>query len=531
MSLDPATIGRYRILGTLGEGGMGVVYLADDPLLKRSLAIKVVRSGVERSEVLARFRREAEISARLSHPNLITIFDVGEEPGRGPFLAMELVDGDSLAELIRTRAFAQPEAYPRALGLLLQAMEALETVHRAGIVHRDVKPENFLVSSEGRLKLMDFGIARGEGLRITTTAAFMGTPGYAAPELLTGGEPSEATDRWSLALIACEMLTGRNPFEADSVGAVLYRIVHSEPDFPRDMAPALREVFVRALSKDPAVRHRDLRAFLDDLVRALPIPEGTRQGLRLHLDAPPAGAPRTAFGPSTSELKTVALRRRRGLWAGSAAAGLGAAGLAAWAFWPSRPEARLVDVYSDPPGASILLDREKVGVTPLKGLDVRGREGILTADLEGYNRFVHKLLPDERAVRFRMVLGPWAVAVNTDPPGAAASLDGAFAGNTPIPRLEVPAEGSHTLRLSRPGFLPWTAILERGKPLPDPIPLQKAPARTPPSQGADAQGGKAPTAADSPEPAPGGPSQGPEKEGKVKRFFRNLFGKQEKKGS
>ncbi len=522
MSLDPATIGRYRILGTLGEGGMGVVYLADDPLLKRSLAIKVVRGGVERLEVLARFRREAEISARLSHPNLITIFDVGEEPGFGPFLAMEFVDGDSLAELIRTRAFSQPEAYPRALGLLLQAMDALETVHRAGIVHRDVKPENFLVSSDGRLKLMDFGIARGEGLKITTTAAFMGTPGYAAPELLTGGEPSEATDRWSLALIACEMLTGRNPFEADSVGAVLYRIVHSEPWFPEDLDPALRSVFARALAKDPAARHPDLRTFLDELVRALPIPEATRQGLRLHLDAPPAGAPRTSLGPTTSELKTVALRRRKGLWAGAAAGGLAAAGLATWLLWPSKPATRLVDVYSDPPGATILLDRERVGVTPLKGLDVRGREGILTAELEGYNRFVHKLLPDEQAVRFRMALGPWSVAVNTDPPGAAATLDGVFAGNTPIPKLELPAEGSHTLRLTRPGYLPWSAILERGRPLPDPIPLQKAPAAPAAKVAPPAPKAGQPKAAD-PDAKPA--------EGKVKTFFRNLFGRKGKKES
>jgi serine/threonine-protein kinase len=524
MSLDPATIGRYRILGTLGEGGMGVVYLADDPLLKRSLAIKVVRNGVERSEVLARFRREAEISARLSHPNLITIFDVGEEPGFGPFLAMEFVDGDSLAELIRTRAFTQPEAFPRALGLLLQAMDALETVHRAGIVHRDVKPENFLVSAEGRLKLMDFGIARGEGLKITTTAAFMGTPGYAAPELLTGGEPSEASDRWALALIACEMLTGRNPFEGDTVGAVLYRIVHTEPAFPGDMDPELRAVFARALAKEPADRHPDLRAFLDDLVRALPIPEATRQGLRLHLDAPPAGAPRTSPGPTTSELKTVALRRRRGLWTGLVAAALAASGLVAWVLWPSPPPPRLVDIYSDPPGARILLDRDPVGVTPLKGVPVDGKEGILTAELPGYNRFVHKLQPDEKAVRFNLSLGPWSLAVNTDPPGATATLDGVFAGNTPIPKLEVPAEGSHTLRLTRPGYLPWTALLERGKPLPDPVPLQKAPASGLPKPPA-------------PKAAPAGKAEeakaveGKPEDGKVKKFFRNLFGKKDKKES
>lgn len=529
MTLDPATIGRYRVLGALGEGGMGMVYLADDPLLKRSLAIKVVRSGLEKAEVLARFRREAEISARLSHPNLITIFDVGEEPGLGPFLAMEFVDGDNLAELIRTRAFAQPEAYPRALGLLLQAMDALETVHRASIIHRDLKPENFLVSTEGRLKLMDFGIARGEGLRITTTAAFMGTPGYAAPELLTGGQPTEASDRWALALIAFEMLIGRSPFEGDSVGAVLYRIVHSEPSLPGDLDPALVQVFQRAFHKDPGLRHPDARAFMDELVRALPIPETTRQGLRMHLDAPTASAPRTIFGHSTSEMRTVAIRRRRGLWLGLGALLLAGAAAAAWLGLPREAPKRFVQVLSIPPGATITYDRVKVGVTPLEKLEITGGEGILTAELEGYNRFVHKLQPDEGAVRFNLVLGPYPLVVNTDPPGAAAALDGVFAGSTPIPRLEVPAEGSHTLRLTRPGYLPWTAILERGKPLPNPIPLQKAAAR--PAQ--PAREGSGPSdAATLAEPPAQEPPKAPAKEdGKVKRFFRNLFGTKDKKGS
>lgn len=527
MTLDPTTIGRYRVLGALGEGGMGMVYLADDPLLKRSLAIKVVRGGVEKAEVLARFRREAEISARLSHPNLITIFDVGEEPGVGPFLAMELVDGDSLSELIRTKAFTQPEAYPRALGLLLQAMEALETVHRAGIVHRDIKPENFLVSAEGRLKLMDFGIARGEGLRITTTSAFMGTPGYAAPELLTGGEPSEASDRWALALIAFEMLTGRSPFDGDSVGAVLYKIVHSEPYLPEELEPSLRKVFQRAFHKDPAQRHPDLRTFMDELVRALPIPEATRQGLRMHLDAPTASAPRTTLGRSTSELQTVALRRKRGLRAGLAALALAGAGLAAWLALPRGGPKRVVQVLSIPPGATISLDRVKVGVTPIEALDVTGRAGLLTAELEGYAPFVHKLQPDEKAVRFNLALGPYALAVNTEPPGASASLDGVFAGSTPLPRLEVPSQGAHTLKLTRPGYLPWTAILERGKPLPDPIPLQKAPVR-PAAPVRAAAPVEPPAEAPGPEIAqPAVPK--PKEDGKVKRFFRNLFGKKEKK--
>jgi len=531
MPLDPTTIGRYRVLGTLGEGGMGTVYLADDPLLKRSLAIKVVRSGLEKAEVLARFRREAEISARLSHPNLITIFDVGEEPGLGPFLAMEFVDGDSLAELIATKALCQPEAYPRALGLLLQAMEAVETVHKAGIVHRDIKPENFLVSSEGRLKLMDFGIARGDGLKITTTAAFMGTPSYAAPELLTGGQPTEASDRWAVALIAFEMLTGRSPFGADSMGAVLYKIVHAEPHLPEDLDPALRAVFSKALHKEPAQRHANLRGFMDELVRALPIPEATRQGLRMHLDAPTASAPRTIFGHTTSELRTVSLRRSRGLWAALAvllAVGAGAG----WLTLRPSPR-RLVAILSDPPGATISLDDVKVGITPIAALDVTDSHGLLTADLAGYNRFVHKLQPDENGIRFKLTPGPYEVAVRTEPPGAEALLNGVSAGSTPIPRLMVPAEGSHSLRLIRPGYLPWSALLERGKPLPDPIPLQAAPAKAAPAARPLLPASKPvprPAEEAEPEAAQAPPEAPPKEPGKVRQFFKKLFGKERKEG-
>jgi hypothetical protein len=175
-------------------------------------------------------------------------------------------------------------------------------------------------------------------------------------------------------------------------------------------------------------------------------------------------------------------------------------------------------VLSNPPGARITLDGAPAGVTPLEALDVTGREGILTAELEGYHRFVHKLQPGERAVRFNLTLGAYTVSVNTDPPGASAHLNGAFVGSTPIPRLEVPAEGSHTLRITRPGYLPWTAILERDKPLPDPIPLQKAPRAADKARPAAEAAGEAPTKGTAKEGAKDG-------DGKVKRFFRNLFGK------
>jgi serine/threonine-protein kinase len=266
MAQEPATIGRYQVIHALGHGAMGTVYLAQDPLLKRKLAIKVVReSGAEKDTALARFQREAEISARLNDPNIITIYDVGVDPEAGPFLAMEFIDGSSLASLIHEGSLDAE----KALALLMQCAKALVAAESAGIVHRDVKPENILVSSDGRLKLMDFGIARGGEQRLTSAGMMVGTPAYSAPELLRGADASSATDRFAFAVTAFEMFSGgRLPHPGDSLASTLYHIVHEPPAIPDDMDPAMARVFLKALNRDPAQRYPDLRSFLEDLALA-----------------------------------------------------------------------------------------------------------------------------------------------------------------------------------------------------------------------------------------------------------------------
>jgi serine/threonine-protein kinase len=263
MPQDPANIGRYQVIHALGHGAMGTVYLAQDPLLKRKLAIKVVRdSGAERDTALQRFQREAEISARLNDPNIITIYDVGVDPEAGPFLAMEYVDGRSLASIIHEGSLDAE----KALGLLMQCAKALVAAESAGIVHRDVKPENILVGQDGRLKLMDFGIARGGETRLTSAGMMVGTPAYSAPELLRGADASSATDRFAFAVTAFEMFSGgRLPHPGDSLASTLYHIVHEPPAIPEDMEPDMARVFEKALHRDPAQRYPDLRAFLADL--------------------------------------------------------------------------------------------------------------------------------------------------------------------------------------------------------------------------------------------------------------------------
>jgi len=276
---DPLEIGRYKVQRRLGQGAMGLVYLAFDPLLMRLVAIKIMRNARgDNSQVQARFQREAVISAKLNHPHIITVFDVGDDRACGPFMAMEYVDGASLADLIK-----EPLPIETGLRLLLQTMSALSASEAAGIAHRDIKPHNILVSREWRAKLMDFGIAHADETHLTQAGLIIGTPLYTAPEVLTGTEASPVSDRYSFAVTAFEVITGTLPYQAKSVGTLVYRIVHSEPEFPESLSPALREIFLKALAKRPENRYPDSFQLLEALIAALDLTEDHRIRLQSHL--------------------------------------------------------------------------------------------------------------------------------------------------------------------------------------------------------------------------------------------------------
>jgi serine/threonine-protein kinase len=300
---DPKTIGRYQVLRPIGQGGMGTVYLAEDPYLKRRVAIKVVRvTGNARHLAMLRFRGEAEISAQLNHPNLVTIFDVGVEEDLGPFLAMEYVEGKSLGKHIREKDLD----LETSVRILIQAMRALRAAHRCAIVHRDVKPDNILLSEEGRAKLMDFGIARSLGhmstnpepvdsplldqatpagyaqtlaLRLTSTGDFLGSPAYAPPEVLKGGVGTPASDRYSFAATAFELLTGELPHPGEGLTEIIIHILKEPIALPPLLAPRLGAVFQRALAADPDDRYNTLPEFMEELIDALPGPASMRARL------------------------------------------------------------------------------------------------------------------------------------------------------------------------------------------------------------------------------------------------------------
>jgi serine/threonine-protein kinase len=206
----PARVGRYEVVERLGTGGMGVVYLATDPLLRRTVAVKVL--PVENDELRERFAREGRSAAALRHNNIVTIYDVGEDQGH-PFIAMEFIDGESMAEMIRRRA---PLTMPRRLQLMSELCAGLGYAHRNGIVHRDIKPANLMITSEGGLKILDFGLARliAEPTlgALSGVATLLGTPHYLAPEQIAGAPADHASDIFSVGLVLYEFVSYRRAF-------------------------------------------------------------------------------------------------------------------------------------------------------------------------------------------------------------------------------------------------------------------------------------------------------------------------------
>ena len=256
---------RYRLGGEIGQGGMAVVYRAQDERLSRPVAIKQMRSQLATDPTfLARFRREAQAVANLSHPNLAAVYDSGEVGGV-PYIVMEYVDGDNLKTRIAAEA---PLSTEQAISLKIQICEGVGAAHRAGLVHRDLKPQNILLTRTGQVKVADFGIARSLSKAVTSTTQtgqVWGTAQYIAPEQASGQSVLPATDVYSLGIILYEMLTGRLPFEGDNPVALAMQHVQAEPRPMRQFNPAipvgLEAIVAKAMAKRPDARYPDADAF------------------------------------------------------------------------------------------------------------------------------------------------------------------------------------------------------------------------------------------------------------------------------
>src|SRR5215207_8872796 len=274
----PSVLGeRYQIGGVLGRGGMAEVHRGRDLRLNREVAVKVLRSDLARDPSFqVRFRREAQAAASLNHPAIVAVYDTGEDrgpTGNTPYIVMEYVEGDTLRDVLRREGPLPPE---RAMSLAADVCGALDFSHRNGIVHRDVKPGNVMITPQGSVKVMDFGIARAvsdSAATMTSTAAVIGTAQYLSPEQARGESVDARSDVYSLGCMLYEFVTGAPPFTGDSPVAVAYQHVREDPKLPSSInpqiPPELDAILLKAMSKNPANRYQSAAEMRNDLLRAL----------------------------------------------------------------------------------------------------------------------------------------------------------------------------------------------------------------------------------------------------------------------
>jgi serine/threonine protein kinase len=293
------TLGRYELITELGKGAMGTVYKAHDPLLDRTIAIKTINISGDEPEVAeyeARFYQEAKVAGRLNHRNIITIYDVATSDDM-PYLAMELLEGYELGRLLGT---GQPLPVAHALDIAAQVADGLAYAHAHGVVHRDIKPPNIMVTPDGLVKIADFGIARMRSAeRGGEYAPVLGSPRYMSPEQVLRKRAEQRSDIFSLGVVLYEMLTGAPPFTGADLNAILFQIVNLVPPAPSTVSSAIPEmvdfVVAKALSKAPDDRYPDAQQLADDLRQC-----------RKHLEAPAPLSSLDIFKPSVTRLDPYA---------------------------------------------------------------------------------------------------------------------------------------------------------------------------------------------------------------------------------
>ncbi|MCX6637841.1 MAG: serine/threonine-protein kinase, partial [Acidobacteria bacterium] len=277
-------VGRYEITDELGRGGMGVVYRAVDTTIGRTVAVKVVRlseSGtpVEGHNLRERLVREARAAGTLSHPNIVAVYDFGQE-GDTAYIVMEFIHGRTLEAILAESVPHPPEEW--SLAILGDVARGLDYAHAHGVFHRDVKPANIMVQEDGGVKIADFGIAKvawTTAMTLTTTGVVVGSPHYMAPEQLQGAPITGRTDQFALAGLAYTLLTGRKPFEAETLASLLSKILHQYPTPAQTLNPLLRaevqDVLRKAMDKDPAQRFASCAEFVEGLKAAHKSPAPT----------------------------------------------------------------------------------------------------------------------------------------------------------------------------------------------------------------------------------------------------------------
>ena len=362
MASEPRThLGKYQLVGVVGEGAMGVVHKAFDPVLNRTLAIKVMSSVIGSDEQLReRFLREARAAGSLQHPNVITIFDFGEI-SEHLFIAMEFVEGYDLAEIVSKRV---PLAIEAKLDILIDTLNGLGYAHSHGVVHRDIKPANIRVTVDGRAKLMDFGIAHLSASDLTKSGEMIGTPQYMAPEQVTGDPITPASDIFSLGCVGYELFSNVRPFDGETLHAVLFNIVSHDPPPLSSLVPSLPadldDLFSSALAKDPKKRFESAAAMSRALLHVRQVVAPRRDSASVILRDAERSAARAGALPSTrrrSSTKLIPGGARRLRRVGIAAGAVAVVALGWWAPWkggsPSDADPSEAAALSSPQSAAI----------------------------------------------------------------------------------------------------------------------------------------------------------------------------------
>lgn len=367
--------GRYEIIRELGKGSMGMVYLAHDPSINRDVALKILRPDrVESADFAQRFLKEARAIGRLSHPNIVTVYDVGEDRGT-VFIAMELLEGLPLNQYARAKAFTIDEITD--LGISIAA--SLDYAHGKGIVHRDIKPPNIMIADGGSVKITDFGIAHmedPEATQQTQAGEILGTPNYMSPEQVLGKKVDGRSDLFSLSVILYELIAGTKPFKGENLGSIFNAITTSEPvnlkDMNKDAPEALCSVIMKGLSKDPPQRYQTGREMADalaatgikreDVAKIVPGPE--KKGMKIAAAAIALAVTVVAavvmFTAGGKDKEQVQAQQQK----------------------PVEVEA-VLNVESEPSGAQVFVDGKSRGSSPVKiPLTLGGHEVKLS--LNGY---------------------------------------------------------------------------------------------------------------------------------------------------
>jgi serine/threonine protein kinase len=459
---QPVQVGRYQVQRVLGKGAMGVVYLAYDPQIGRRVALKTVKPAEgarpeELEESRVRFLREARAAGKLLHPNIVTIFDVFEAGGI-LYIAMEYVEGVLLDEYC-TRRNLLPLDQVTHLGV--QALSALDYAHRAGVIHRDIKPGNLMVVEGQSLKVMDFGLARDSGASMSNSGAVIGTPHYMSPEQIQGKTLDGRSDLFSMGVVLYEMLTGERPFQGDTISTVMYRVLNEEPPPVRSLNPkvpeALSQVVRKAMAKSPGERYPSAAALRSALANPEePDPVQTWVNLERpsvpHTQAHPDAPYLPPITAKERASKRHTLSRKYGRFAILAVLIVAGAylGITRYVEYRGSKSAPIqpppsqevlpvaLEVDTVPPGAQLFLDGAPVDAVTLAPNDsrshaVEARLGCMSAKAQVTGASTREKLT------LTLAPGPSQFSVSSTPPGARILMDGTDTGlQTPnsVPRQD-----------------------------------------------------------------------------------------------